>query len=479
MARYLDEEGLKTLWRNISEKFVDNNELNAGVDTGVNNGLAKIGLKYDKDAKTVNITVDGSDSSSIDVTDFIKDGMLNDVAIKTVVDVVSDETLEVAQSVVVNYINDVVVGDKVIEFVWNTDASEGSIKVDYLKTSDIGVTPETSNTKLSESITVAGGPLADLWLAAGLESTIDPSKYTDIQSLLTALFCVEKWSKSITKSNGNPSTSVSTTLTLSKSNNSVVKYGTGVSISTLSATQKTTSTTATISGFEYGYATSNDKSSIVNSASISRSWTYAGDGAATAEITGYTGFGLSSIPSKSDVLTVGIGTNSITATSTGVAKTATCEQVGPVYDVSNLQSISDVAQQINSQSKDLLAPISSATQTIYGVYPIYTNYSSNGNLGDITTEIVATNKDQTVFEITYANDSTNSCKFAWPGDRTIKVQLWNPTFGIYGDVDAANQSIVEISKVINNVTYKSWTYTGNSLGEGAKFKFTLNKKISE
>lgn len=474
MAQYLDKAGLEALWAKIGEKFIDTTEFTDGIS-----GFAKsdqIGLKYDHNTKTISLTTDGSATNSFDASDFLKDGMLKDVAIKTVVEEVTDDVLEVAQSVVSGVITDIAIGEKVIEFTWNTDA-EDVIKVDYLRVTDISVDPETSNTKLSESITVAGGPLADLWLSAGLGDTIDPSKYADVQSLLKALFCVEKWSKSITESNGSPSASVATTLKLSKSNNAVVEFGTEITVSSLSATQTNTSTSATISGFEYGYST--DGSTITTGSSVSKAWSYAGEGTESAAITGYVGFGLSAVPAADAKLIAGIGTNSITATSTGVAKTATCEQVGPVYDVSNLKAISETANTIESQSKDITAPTSTATQTVYGVYPVYTNYVSGGNTAVAGTKVVGTSKDQTVFEVTYADDSVNKSMFMWPGDRTLSVQLWNPTFSTWGDVAAANQATADTETVLNNVTYKSWTYTGNSLGNGAKFKFTLGKKISE
>ena len=67
----------------------------------------------------------------------------------------------------------------------------------------------------------------------------------------------------------------------------------------------------------------------------------------------------------------------------------------------------------------------------------------------------------------------------YPSDRTCTVQIWNSTFNKWEAPAASNQKTEKTETKVNNVAYNKWTYTGNALGTGAKFTFTLSKKISE
>lgn len=221
----------------------------------------------------------------------------------------------------------------------------------------------------------------------------------------------------------------------------------------------------------------------------------------------YTGFGKTSSDTKSvqgadasklsfdaETVTVALGTNSMkyTLSVSGQVHSATVKDTNVYYALSNLGNTNNsegvTVQTVNKTTSHTYTPnpATPATKTntnidIYGVYPVYTNVPSSGEVNSATTstEIIGTSKDQVLFEITFKGDATNANQFAYPGDRTLSVQLYNPTFNTWGDIAAANQSTTTSDSItVNNVVYKVWKYTGNPVGNGGKFRFTLGTKIS-
>ena len=70
---YLDKEGVRQLWAAV--KTHDENVL-----TSVEDKIKDISLTYDQDAKKIFLTGTGAESPvSIDVNDFVKDGVLDTV----------------------------------------------------------------------------------------------------------------------------------------------------------------------------------------------------------------------------------------------------------------------------------------------------------------------------------------------------------------------------------------------------------------
>lgn len=452
MAKYLDEEGLRYLWEKIDGRF-DNVEA----------AVSGIGytLSYDESGKTIKLMNGENTVGSIDAAPFIKDGMLNDV--------------EVVEAKPENPINGEEEG-KFIKFTWNTDSAK---TVDYIKVTDIAVEPTTENTEISKDIKVAGGPLASL-CAGAFEGGKIPADMS-MQELLEVLFFSENWS-SVSKVNGASNVGTdkfNVGMTLSASG--VQKVGTTVTVNnpTVSQTNKTAS--AYVTGFDYSKYSldgTTTKTCTTSTKVGETSWVYSSE-EPSVSITSYAGFGLEANPSVGDTLTVAIGTNSVTATGVGAARTATCAKVGPIYDVSSEGNIADKDANIytiEAQSKTVSAPANqTSTATVTGVYPVYTNANAAGNVATANVEVI---KDASVFEVEYGPETSNYHMFAYPASHTLsKVENFNPQSQQYGDY-VGGSNITDSTIVVAGQAYKLWTRAGAANTEKTKYKFTLNKLTS-
>lgn len=459
MAKYLDEEGLRHLWSNIESKFVDNDELSAAI-----NGLPA-DAEYTMDYKDgfINLYKDGAKvGEGINAAPFIKDGMLDDVELITVSDT--------------DPIDGFNTGDLLFKFVWNVD---GESKIDYVNVNELGVQPETGNTEISKEIKVAGGPLASLCAdALGGKITTDMT----MQELLEVLFFSENWS-TVSKVNGASSVglnALSVGMTLSATG--VQKVGTTVTVNAPTVSQTNKAASAYITGFDYGKYSLDGTTTETCTTSTKvneTSWVYSEE-APSVSITGYAGFGLEANPAAGDTLTVAIGTNSVTATGVGVARTATCAQVGPIYDVSSEGNIADKDANIYTiatQEKSLTAPANqTATATITGVYPVYSNANAAGNTENTGVEYVS---DSSTFEVSFGPETSYMNTFVYPASHTISVENFNPQSQQYGSYVGGSNTI-DVKVTINGTEYdyKKWTRAGAANTEGTKYKFILNKKTS-
>lgn len=462
MAKYLDEEGLRHLWSKIDARFDD-------VESGVDN----LAIKYENGEIKL-LDKDGNQmGEGIDASPFIKDGMLHDV-----------EIVDASEKNPIIYDEVTYKEGKFIKFVWNVSddneyPSEGnSVKYDYLKVTDIAVDPNTDNTETTKDIRLVGGPLADLCKNIYADGTIPAG--TSMQDLLEKLFYSENWSTvSISNGASNVKATLSITTNLSKANNSVVKIGSTVTINEPTLTQTENKANATISGFDYGKY-SLDGTSKITGTSVSKTWSYDKTNQPTYSISGYSGFGLTATPAVGDTLTVALGDNTVKTSATGAAWTASCEQVGPVYDVSNLDNIATEADNIytiEAQTKEVVVPTCNPSEVkIIGVYPIYTNANNAGNVENPTVEIV---KNDSVFEVEYGPETSYYHMFAYPASHTLsKVENFNPQSQQYGDyIGGSNTTDSDI--VINGQAYKLWTRAGAANTEKTKYKFTLDKLTSK
>lgn len=452
MAKYLDEEGLRYLWEKIDGRF-DNVEA----------AVSGIGytLSYDETGKTIKLMNGENTVGSIDAAPFIKDGMLDDVELITVSDT--------------NPIEGFNTGDLLFKFTWNTD---GDSKIDYVNVNELGVQPETSNTEISKEIKVAGGPLASLCAdALGGKITTNMT----MQELLEVLFFSENWS-SVSKVNGASNVGTdkfNVGMTLSASG--VQKVGTTVTVNDPTVSQTNKAASAYITGFDYGKYSldgTTTKTCTTSTKAGETSWVYSSE-EPSVSITSYAGFGLEANPSVGDTLTVAIGTNSVTATGVGAARTATCAKVGPIYDVSSEGNIADKDANIytiEAQSKTVSAPANqTSTATVTGVYPVYTNANAAGNVATANVEVI---KDASVFEVEYGPETSNYHMFAYPASHTLsKVENFNPQSQQYGDY-VGGSNITDSTIVVAGQAYKLWTRAGAANTEKTKYKFTLNKLTS-
>lgn len=515
MSKYLDSTGLAHLWSKIAEE-----DLKSAVKLSYNEGTKQIELK-DGNGNTI-------EGSGISAAPFLKDGMLDDITIVTS-SIESPITYGVDDEGNPKTYTD---GTKFIAFYWNVDTdgdpeTEGmQAKIDYLKVDEIGkiytaadkggiaiaddnsisVSDAPASEVITSEIVIAGGPLASY--AKQVYGDKIPEG-TSVNELFTKLFCVEKFpDPAATSSYGSLTSTISkpTMANMPSQDGKCVKIGTEVTLGEVKAANAVANAPKlTFDNFAYGYATTEGKHEVAktetnppavnatvttNNVTYTLAKSYSGFGKSSTDNTSTTGADASTLSFASEKVNVALGENKMTYTLSvsGQVHSATVQAPAVYYPLTNLGNTS-----LNGENKviDKTAlhtytpnPATPASESntdvnIYGVYPVYHNASSGaGNLSDNTVEVVGTSKDQTTFEVSYKDDATNPCSFSYPSDRTLTVQIWNSTFNKWEAPAASNQKTQTSSIVINNVTYNQWIYTGNALGTGAKFTFTLSKKIS-
>lgn len=517
MSKYLDSTGLAHLWSKITAE-----DLKSAVKLFYNEETRQIELK-DGTGNTI-------EGSGISAAPFLKDGMLDDITIVTS-SIESPVTYgEDAEGNPKTYTD----GTKFIAFYWNVEAgdtdpdTEGvQVKVDYLKVDEIGkiytaadkggiaiaddnsisISDAPASEVITSKIVIAGGPLADY--AKQVYGNEIPEG-TSVNELFTKLFCVEKFpDPAATSSYGSLTSTISkpTMASMPSQDGKCVKIGTEVTLGEVKAANAVANTPKlTFDNFSYGFATTEGKyevaTSETNPAAVNATVTtnnvtytlskeYSGFGKSAIDNTSTTGADASTLSFASETVNVALGENKMTYTLSvsGQVHSATVQAPAVYYPLTNLgnTSLDGVNKKIDKTALYTYTPNpatpaskSNTDVNIYGVYPVYHNSGAGtGNLSDNTVEVVGTSKDQTTFEVSYKDDATNQCSFSYPSDRTLTVQIWNSTFNKWEAPAASNQKTQTSSIVINNVTYNQWIYTGNALGTGAKFTFTLSKKISE
>lgn len=482
--KFLDSEGLKVLWNQIEQNFVNNEEFLEAVTKD------EISLSYDQDQKKLKLTVDGT-VTEVDTTPFIKDGMLSDVSITT--PTLEGKTINYDDF---NYTVEEYPNVKFIKFVWNTD---GGDKIDYLKADDI-VTTDTKNTEVTSDILIAGGPLADL-----VSSTFPSGKInagTDLQSLLVSLFCKEIY-PTVNKVDGSYTTSVAApTVTASGyTNNKIVEIGSTVTFATVTAKAYTTNpTNSQVSGFTNngggGYSDNID-SEIKKQNVITENWSLSQDPSTSYTLTaslptGFT-FDGSSLTNTTvtnavaascvlgeNTLKVGLGNNTYRVVEAPAGVVGNIAEIPAKYIVSNLGNRSEEHKSpvVNSQSEVKKTASSSTTNfTVVGVYPVYHNANSSANITSATVSIL---QNTTTFEVTYGPETTTFNKFAFPASHTLsKVEVFNPQSQQYGVYEGGFGNTSEQKTIQGKeYSYTVWTRSGAAATEATKYRFTLNKSTS-
>ena len=366
-------DGLAQRVSNVENNKADKSELVKFVD----------GATYAD--KTITFKNGETELFTIDATPFIKDGMLSDVEVVTIV---ADEEGNVPEGTVA--------GEKYIKFTWNTD---GEAKVDYVLASQIGATysagegieisaenaisvKEVASAKVNvNEIPVGGTPLADILTAKGIK-TIDAG---NLQEVLEALFSQNLWAAS-------PSRTIPTALTTSMSAPSISYDKTGtLEVGTtvkLSASAKTASASASItySGFEYGYSKENDNTKDgATPASVGITGTQvAGSDYALSFVTnsGFGGVNVANVAGSStsgNELVVAEGSNKVTVTATAPSFTATVPAQDAVYACSSLGKTDAEHVVAASESTTIESTTKTATNnaSVTGAYKLYVGASAS------------------------------------------------------------------------------------------------------
>ena len=344
---------------------------------------ASLSLDYDHDSKSIKLF--GKDDSEgnpyvlgeVDASEFIKDGMLDDV------EVVEEE------------------GKKYIEFTWNVKDEDDNFKKDRIDVDDlvIAYTPghgisiseayevsiklaastETKKNFLEldenglgmSSITTDATVLQKDIVVAGLSGTLGTGQYTNgttipagtsIYDILAKILCKETYPTGAKiSSNGGLTSAYATPSFTLTSSDSTVEVGTSVTASGVTGYDPTaTPTSRSYTGFTNGYSLANDNSKDGNTPpaagfgeSVELLSVDTENGVPEFTLTRtYSGFGLSgaalTTSSSSSVtgtdctiaadstLKVAFGTNTVTYTMTGPGHTGTQAGSPDYYIVSNL-----------------------------------------------------------------------------------------------------------------------------------------------
>lgn len=379
-------ESLTDLVEKNTSAITTNEEAISAIEDNFANYVAKVSYENNK---IIFKNADDTPLYEVDATPFIKDGILEDVSV-IVVEEIDEE----------NNPNNLIVGEKYIKFVWNTD---GDSKEDYILASEIGATYTGSDSIEINSenvislksasaekvqvaeIPVGGTPLADILTAKGI-NTINGS---NLQSVLESLFSKEDWPANTPTRNVPASASASQnqpTITFSKT---IATVGETITV-TASAASASGSATVSYSNFTYGYSAANDNTKDGDTPpsvtkSISRTdgnygltaSTTAGFNSATIDAANVTASSTSAtLSSTSLVVEKGTNTVKVETTTPTYSITFPASEMPAYYACSTLKKTS-TDHMVTAATEDKvysgLTASNSKSSSVTGVYPIYTN----------------------------------------------------------------------------------------------------------
>lgn len=336
----------------------------------------------------------------------------------------------------------------------------------------------TEAVKTTNTIPVAGGPLASLLNSAGITSI---SSDTNLQDLFITLFTKELWPGSLTFTEGTSKATISVpSFTLSSTG--LVEVGTPITISdtTLSAAVAS-STPRKYSGFTYGYSAANDNSKdsdnntiTINGSNVNlleENYTMTrlvnGESESATPNTDH-----SAVTLESKVFNAIEGSNTVKVDITGPKATATFASIPIYYACSNLGKTSDEHKTVAKENATLnsIVPGNTKTLTVTGVYPYFTN---KDNITIFAKLPLSTSK---LLDITYvAETADNKHAFKLPSKFTVSsITLLNTLNDKYEDysIDRFTVTTENIEVQGSQVEYK--TYTRNDgINGSSSFKITF------
>lgn len=451
--KYLDLDGVRTLWEEITKADGNITSTLTGLIDGVK---ATSGSSFGYDSERKELFLKDSDGKEItnsrfDASVFVKDGVLDNV-----------EIIETSEELKVTYGKDDegkdIVWDgknkaKFIEFTWNTDAGK---KNDYLKIDEIGKTYSeddiksiaisadnklsvnhvgSDKTKTSEAINIVGGPFESV-LRKAFGSSIPAN--TSLQDILMKLACTELWpdgkdgrataTASITALSSSIKAPTFTAGNLKTDDSYLVKVGSTINIGAVTTSKATVGLPSVkYEGFTWGYSTSTatdaekvknaNPSSVTGFVSTATNVKYT----LTRTVTGFTSAPTTAInatdAAPSAEATTGIaiqGTNSISFTLSvdKIVHTGSLTSTNTYYALSNLYNTNDATGAVKvidaiDKTYDGSRPGDKSTSTYkaIGVYPLYSNakfaevnnsggnnskaYTTAGSTGDFVEKLTA------------------------------------------------------------------------------------------
>lgn len=506
-------------------KNVDANDKVLNVADGILSST--ISLSYENNR--ISLTgKEGEEIAGFDASDFVKDSVLEDVKVETKED-----------------------GEKYIVFTWKTEGEE--TKTDEIKVSDFaklynagtalelaqdGVTfnvkvaangnflsvndsnelivddMTVDKTVLKEAITIEGGPLASDAVKGAFTGGVIPAG-TDIQAVLKALLCVEiyptpsKNTPDYTVSISAPSLGTPTGDSLVKSGNDyLAEIGAEISFGAVTAKAvSVTKTNPTVSGFTHGYSSELEGENIVDATSVSSEWTVTQMDNNVYELSasksGFTGTLPTTVQNAEAAscqlaackLTVNSGTNTYTVTEDAPKHSGTHPGVASYYVVSNLGGRKEaekspaIAKTETAVEKD--PSNQSASFTVTGLYPIYTNGivastsdATAAAMADLAAHVsgdgtkLSLMKANTSFAVSFAahTEGVEGYRLYLPGSWTVKSAMGINANTAKFAVDQKAKFVALTDKVKRTVQGKEVDYTVYEYlaTEGAnRVKFTV------
>lgn len=446
-------------------------------------------IVYDSVSKTIYLTADGEKlGNGFSAADFLVDSMLDSV------------DFEVVDGVKTNN----------LVFTFNTEAGKKSFTVDFSKyvdtyhadgetivldsaTNTFSVNEvDASKTKLTEDITIAGGPLANNVIETGDKwpwkdeagNKIIPSGKS-MEEILTGLFLkvidgtVEWGNASWSPSLNNP--------TITLSSNGPVEVGSKVKVSTLTAGAATAGSRSATCECTQGYfladADGNPTDEHVSgNKTISVNASITGTPTLTCTWNGNP----VDISVNTTELVVEEGKNTISVSQSGQSATCDALPTTKVFAATNTKSLLSDVSATFSEDKPSDKPLTSSnTDTINAYYPIYTNgvKGSNGTASSETT-LVANDgtklplvADSTAFYVNFAPmiDGGTGYRLLVKKGKTITEAMALNTLNSKYEVDMKS-SFVKASTTVNKasgdseIEYDVYESKGSAGANALRFK---------
>ena len=418
--RFLSSEEAETIAQVKAGDYENKLETVSGNILSVNGKdiTATVSISYDETNQKIKLLgKDDTELGSVDASAFVKDGMLDDVAI-----VEASEENPVGENK----------SGKFVVFTWKV--LDGQTKTDYIAVSDLAKTYVAGNaitisngneiavavaesteaetnylvndgglkvsemgagvTTLGQEIQVVGGPLADD-LKGIFPNNIIPAG-TSVETILMKMICKEIFPTAST-SQGSISASMSLTTLAFNPTDTTVEVGTKVTTNAITANNSNYSTTpAKITGLSNGYSLteSGDKVTGNMEFAVTNVVEAANNHKITFTYSGFTESAPSAVEAASSVtmpaqtLVVREGKCKVSVSASGSKFTATSPAVSQTYyNISNVNTRQSETKTISTKSLSSTASKTTSDEVtgVYKYFAGYYDFASNQNVADVFT----------------------------------------------------------------------------------------------
>lgn len=351
--------------------------------------------------------------------------------------------------------------------------------------------------KTTEEIVIAGGPLAEYAKVVYPNGKI-PSG-TDLQGLLTKLFCQELWPDNITYTKAKIVSSLpNLEITVTGSDEIRVSDGVnmfiGDSVSFFVPAQEAnynSSKNNIVSGLSYGYLETNDNYDIHPETEIISTWTaepHEDDKyTLSAETEGFLEDLTLEVSDKDhskltvigENLIINPGINKISVVETGVRFVGNIDPIEAVYPSSNLGNVDDsvITTPLIGYTEGLSSiPSTSIEFTINGIYPCFHNILDGEFVQTPETRIELVTGNEVIIDVPGETVETHF-QFSYPSDRTATLFVKNLD-GTFVEYMASYTTDTADTKEFGGIKYNILKTEGPAQGAGT-YKIVLGKALNK